>query len=82
MFDFFKHKQTEAEKEAELRESIARKLANYTAPNEDTQATFTEVDFGSGNVKARKISIEAPKERDCWAEADPRDTTQWNKDNE
>jgi hypothetical protein len=77
MFGWFKKKKVD--KEAELRASLAKSLENYNPDDDTTATTFTEIDFGDGPVRIKKVTIKADPNMDPWAE-NPADTTQWCKD--
>ena len=70
MVDFFGRKKKAKEKhEKELRERLASKLVDYDLTANHTLSQFTEIDFGKGKVKVKKITIKD----DTWEKSNPSD---------
>jgi len=77
MFSWFKKK---IDPDAALRARLAATLEKYDPEKDTTDSTFTDIDFGKGPVRVKKVNIKALPESDPWS-VHPGDTTQWNRDN-
>ena len=76
MFGWFKKK----DPDAALKASLAAALEKYNPDEDDTESTFTDIDFGNGPVRVKKVNYAIQPGMDPWA-VHPGDTTQWNRDN-
>lgn len=75
MFNWFKKK----DPDAALRESLAASLEKYDPDEDNTASTFTDIDFGNGPVRVKKVNYAIQPDMDPWA-VNPGDTTQWCKE--
>ena len=65
MFKLFKKEKTDAQKDAELRASLAARLADYVpdvTQLDTTDTSYTDVDFGHGLMRVPKINVECVEE--------------------
>jgi hypothetical protein len=77
----FNRKQKAAEQEeARQKANLAISLAKYVRDDDESESTYTDVDFGEGRLRIPKITLESKYGDDPWAEASPADTTHWLKD--
>lgn len=58
MFDLFGRKKKAKEKhEKELKNRLASKLRHYDSADDKSSTEFTEIDFGHGKKKVKKIAL-------------------------
>ena len=77
----FNRAQKRADRElAQQKANLAKQLENYVPADDETQTTFTDIDFGDGPVKVSKITITSQVYADPWSEMDAKGTSQWLKD--
>ena len=73
-------KQAAAAHEAELNKRLAERLKHYNADEDDSVSDFSEIDFKENPDKTSKIP-DREGNVDVWGQANPAETTQWNKEN-
>ena len=71
-------KQTAAAHEAELNKRLAERLKNYNADEDDSVSNFSGIDFKENSDKTSEITNREGNV-DVWGQANPAETTQWNK---
>ena len=73
-------KQAAAAHEAELNKRLAERLKHYNADEDDSVSDFSDIDFKENPDKTSKIR-DREGNVDVWGQANPAETTQWNKEN-
>ena len=73
-------KQTAAAHEAELNARLAERLKNYKASEDDSVSNFSQIDFEE-NADKSTDTMDRDGKVDVWGQANPSETTQWNKEN-
>ena len=74
-------KQTAAAHEAELNKRLAEKLKHYNADEDDSVSNFSDIDFKENSDKTSDLT-DRDGNVDVWGQANPAETTQWNKENQ
>ena len=74
-------KQAAAAHEAELNKRLAERLKHYNVDEDDSVSDFSEIDFKENPDKTSKIR-DREGNVDVWGQANPAETTQWNKENQ
>jgi hypothetical protein len=70
----------EAKYEAELNKRIAERLKHYNIDGDDSVSNFSEIDFKENSDKTLNIT-DREGNVDVWGQANPAESTQWNKEN-
>ena len=73
-------KQAAAAHEAELNKRLAERLKDYNADEDDSVSNFSEIDF-TENPDEKSDITDRRGNVDVWGQANPAETTQWNKEN-
>ncbi len=73
-------KQAAAAHEAELNKRLAERLKHYNADEDDSVSNFSEIDFKENSDEASDIT-DREGNVDVWGQANPAESTQWNKEN-
>jgi hypothetical protein len=74
-------KQAAAAHEAELNKRLAERLKHYNADEDNSVSDFSEIDFKENSNKTSEITNREGNV-DVWGQANPAETTQWNKENQ
>jgi len=74
-------KQAAAAHEAELNKRLAERLKHYNADEDDSVSNFSDIDFKENSDKTSEIT-DREGNVDVWGQANPAETTQWNKENQ
>jgi hypothetical protein len=74
-------KQAAAAHEAELNKRLTERLKHYNADEDDSVSDFSGIDFKENSDKTSKIT-DREGNVDAWGQANPAETTQWNKENQ
>ena len=74
-------KQAAAAHEAELTKKLAERLKHYNADEDNSVSDFSEIDFKENSDKTSEITNREGNV-DAWGQANPAETTQWNKENQ
>jgi hypothetical protein len=75
-----KVKEAGAKYEAELNKRLAERLKHYNVDEDDSVSIFSEIDFKENSDKTSNITYREGN-ADVWGQANPAETTQWNKEN-
>lgn len=73
-------KQAAAAHEAKLNKRIAERLKHYNIDEDDSVSNFSEIDFEENSDKTLNIT-DREGNVDVWGQANPAESTQWNKEN-
>jgi hypothetical protein len=74
-------KQAAAAHETELNKRLAERLKHYNADEDDSVSNFSDIDFKENSDKTSEITNREGNV-DVWGQANPAETTQWNKENQ
>ena len=74
-------KQAAAAHEAELNKRLAERLKHYNADEDNSVSDFSNIDFKKNPDKTSEIT-DREGNVDVWGQANPAETTQWNKENQ
>ena len=74
-------KQAAAAHEAELNKRLAERLKHYNVDEDDSVSNFSDIDFEGNSDKTSEITNREGNV-DVWGQANPAETTQWNKKNQ
>jgi threonine aldolase len=76
-----KVKEAAAAHETKLNKRLAERLKHYNADEDDSVSNFSDIDFKENSDKTSEIK-DRKGNVDVWGQANPAETTQWNKENQ